>query len=501
MRRVILGLLALLCVCGTGVRARADTTHVTAECRFTCSTKGASFDRVLQEGNDTYVKLDAGGWFALEWTLPVATVWWQWNILPQRYTVQELDAGGATLRELSVEDAQIVCTWHIGAGVSGIRVQVEAPSSMCALRAYTAEQTADARYLFEPVAEKTELMVFSTHPDDEFVMFGGLLPLYAGEQGRTTTVVYMANNLIRREREALHGLWHAGVKTYPIFLEYPDELPVTKEAQLAHFGGLDAVTRDVVGLLRRYRPEVVVTHDIDGEYRHGAHMATSEAVRLAVDAAADPAQYPESAALYGVWQVKKLYLHLYPENTVLLDDTAPLAAFAGKSAMDVASECYVFHHSQKAGWGDVMRSRQYDGAKYGLYATTVGPDTAGVNDLFEHIDAAVAAEEAERNKTPAPTETPAPAETPVPTETPASAETPVPTETSASAETPVPAEGTAAGGDARTEPSPDAADAKGASVPALLWVLGGGIVVAASALCVVWALQKRKNRRRRRRRK
>ena len=472
MRRTIAILLTLLCLFGFAAQARAEAGHATASCHFTCSTAGAKFDNVLALSNASYVKLDANGWFALDWTQSVSVIWWQWNILPQSYTVSELDANGEVLRESSFSDEQIMRTWRLSEDACGLRVAVEAPSSLCALRAYTAEQAEKADCLFAPVVEKAELMVFVAHPDDELVMLGGLLPLYAGEAGRATTVVYLASEYISRHREALHGLWHVGVRTYPIFLSFMDELPVSREAQLEHFGGMDTVVSRFVAIIRQYRPEVIVTHDVNGEYGHGAHIVTSEAVRLAAEAAADPQQYPDSAALYGVWQVKKLYLHLYPDNPVTLDDTAPLSAFDGKSAMTVAGEAFALHRSQRESWGDLMRARTYDGAKYGLYYTAIGPDT-GSNDLFENVDAA--------NATPAPTATPTPA--PIPTPTPEPSAVPATKATEDSSEVTSMASVT----DAPT------ASAKAERSNAAVWILCGAALLVIAFLMFLVFRKHRKN--------
>lgn len=65
-------------------------------------------------------------------------------------------------------------------------------------------------------------------------------------------------------------------------------------------------TADLTGLIREFKPEVLVTYDETGGYPHPDHIATHQVSVAAVDAAADPDQYPERGE---PWQVRKLYYH------------------------------------------------------------------------------------------------------------------------------------------------------------------------------------------------
>ena len=102
-----------------------------------------------------------------------------------------------------------------------------------------------------------------------------------------------------------------------------------------------------VRLYRRYRPVVVFAQDAKGEYGHWQHKLTSKAAVEAFTLAADPAYDPESRDRYGLWQVQKVYLHLYPENVLRLDGNAPLVSFGGTTAWNVARKAYQKHVSQR----------------------------------------------------------------------------------------------------------------------------------------------------------
>ena len=98
--------------------------------------------------------------------------------------------------------------------------------SLGELTAYSAgELPASVQNWEEPMDGETDLVLFSTHGDDDQIFFAGLLPYYAGELGYQVQVCYFTghqNNNINRMHEMLNGLWAVGVRTYPVFGPFPD---------------------------------------------------------------------------------------------------------------------------------------------------------------------------------------------------------------------------------------------------------------------------------------
>lgn len=243
---------------------------------------------------------------------------------------------------------------------------------------------------WQPFEGKADLMVLVAHADDELLYMGGVIPYYSGEMGKKVIVVYIAQMNGFRNVELLDGLWHCGVRSYP-------EMPTSKFKDQWCTGlkkclsiwNEEKLLSYVTELIRKYQPDVIVTHDVNGEYGHGAHKACSYAVQKCVEKAADPNAYPESAAQYGPWQVKKAYLHLYESDLGMIDFDwrQPLEAFGGKNAFEIADEAFKMHRSQAAsGKYKVEDFGKYDNSLFGLFYSTVGNDTPGVNDLFENLD-------------------------------------------------------------------------------------------------------------------
>ncbi len=212
-----------------------------------------------------------------------------------------------------------------------------------------------------------DLMVISTHPDDELLWFGGLIPYYAGERGLKVQVVYMTGGLdpVRRI-ELLDGLWHCHVRDYPVIGRFPDVAMYSREGTLRHWGGEGAPELFIAEQLNAFRPTVVVTQDPKGEYGHVHHELTVEAVIRVIT---------ESEEDSVVFRPDRLYLHLWPENEIRLDWDQPLASFGGKTGMEVAAEAYRMHVSQQFTHFHVApRGSKYDSTRYGLYWSRTGAD-------------------------------------------------------------------------------------------------------------------------------
>lgn len=242
---------------------------------------------------------------------------------------------------------------------------------------------------WQPFEGKADLMVLVAHPDDELLFMGGVIPYYNTQMGKKVIVVYIAQMNGFRKVELLNGLWHCGVRMYP-------ELPGNKFRNEACTGlkkclriwNEKKLLEHVTALIRKYQPDVIVTHDEKGEYGHGAHKACCYAVQRCVERAAKADSYPDSAKEYGVWQVKKAYIHLYKGELgqIDFDWRQPLSAFDGKNAFEIATEAFNLHRSQAASGKYVVKDYgRYDNSLFGLFYSTVGPDT-GANDLFEHLE-------------------------------------------------------------------------------------------------------------------
>lgn len=256
--------------------------------------------------------------------------------------------------------------------------------------------------VWEPPYDRADLLLYSTHSDDDQLYFAGLIPYYIA-MGYRVQVAYFTYHpaSVYRRHELLNGLWTAGERHYPIYGKFADfridDLDETVAEYAVRGVEYDELREFVIETTRRVKPLVVVSHDPLGEYGHGMHRLLSKIVRESVDICPDETQYTASAREYGVWTVPKTYLHLYDDNKLVLNIDSPLDYYGGKTAFQVSQEAFEKHISQfwlrfhewLYGTDDapITKAAQietYNPAYYGLYASTVGEDT-GMNDMFENL--------------------------------------------------------------------------------------------------------------------
>jgi len=74
--------------------------------------------------------------------------------------------------------------------------------------------------------------------------------------------------------------------------------------------GKEEILRDVVWVIRKFRPDVIVTRFPPTNYAgHGHHQASAILAEEAFDAAANPEMFPEQLEWVEPWQVKRLYFN------------------------------------------------------------------------------------------------------------------------------------------------------------------------------------------------
>lgn len=384
----------------------------------------------------SYVTMTEGQGFTVTWTeeKPVAALYWEWLYIPQKALIEQLDEEGQVIWSEERGNEIRFLTIFPEEQTRGIRMTVtEGQGSMSELFAYNEKQVPNKAITWLPPYEKADILLIEGHGKDDVFSFGGILPVYV-DKGLQVQIVDVSCDTIGRQRKSLPGSHLNGMTHYKVFLGYPDYHTYNYESIKEKWAEYDDnLVGHLVEQIRRFKPEVVVTHDIEnGEFQHGAHILTAEAAQEAVALAADPAQYPESAEKYGTWQVKKLYFHLYSQNRIRIDIDSPLASFDGKTGFDLAKEGYQLWEPGKSTAYSSLCRKQYDPGLYGLGFSTVGADV-NCDDFMENIPAE------DRSDYVPPTPSPTPEPTPTPVPTPEPADTPAPTAVPTEESTPVPA--------------------------------------------------------------
>lgn len=141
------------------------------------------------------------------------------------------------------------------------------------------------------------LLFILAHPDDE-TLFAGTIARYTaagvpaalicatrGERGATGDLCTIEELPRIREGEIRAAAEIIGIDSTEV-LPYED--------QKLSSAAPDEIRRKLVAVIRRRRPQVVVTFDPNGANQHQDHMAISRFAADAVSCAADPRWYPET---------------------------------------------------------------------------------------------------------------------------------------------------------------------------------------------------------------
>jgi LmbE family N-acetylglucosaminyl deacetylase len=146
----------------------------------------------------------------------------------------------------------------------------------------------------------------------------------------------------------------------------------------------EEVLSDIVWVIRKFRPDVIITRfSVENTGGHGHHKASAILTQEAFVAAADPARFPEQLKYVSPWQARRLFWNGFPRSPAetpsrLRINTGEYDPLLGKSYNEMAAEGRSQHKSQ--GFGSAARR----GNQYEAFELLAGEPAK--DDLFEGID-------------------------------------------------------------------------------------------------------------------
>lgn len=195
------------------------------------------------------------------------------------------------------------------------------------------------------------LLALYAHPDDEAFGMGGTLAHYAADGADVTLVCATRGEVGEiaegvdatpetlgqvREAELRCAADTVGVRQL-IFLDYRDSgmagTPENADPRAFVNAPAEEVVPRLVGIIRRVRPQVVVTFEPNGGYGHPDHITIHRHTVAAFHAAADANLYPDQGP---AWQAARLFYSAIPRSfflqmrdqlAALGEDTSDFARF------------------------------------------------------------------------------------------------------------------------------------------------------------------------------
>ncbi len=260
--------------------------------------------------------------------------------------------------------------------------------------------SAQARLALDRLNVVGSVLMIAAHPDDEntallaYLARGrkvrtGYLSLTRGEGGQNLIGAEQGDELgIIRTQELLAARRIDGAEQ---FFTRAIDFGFTKTPQECFDKwGHDKILSDVVWVIRRFRPDVIILR-FSGTPRdgHGQHQASAILGREAYSAAADPKRFPEQLQWVQPWQAKRLMwnpgaftkeqreeVEKMPNRITV--DPGDYDPVLGHSYAEIAGMSRSMHRSQ--GMGAAERK----GSAKDYLVTQSGP--VAVHDIFDGID-------------------------------------------------------------------------------------------------------------------
>ncbi len=279
------------------------------------------------------------------------------------------------------------------------------------------------------MSTKRLLGVFA-HPDDEGMIGGALLQYHAdgaetgliyatrGEAGQIADPVLATRETLGQVREREMRAAAAELHVDHLwFLGYRDSGMMGTSDNQNPLAFIRANTGQVVGklvqIIRTFQPQVLLTFDEMGGYKHPDHIAIYKYTTMAFHAAADYALYPELGEPHSA--SKLYYASFARRHIVMMDewlqtqeeegnvfrglDTNQLGLADDQISVTLDVEHWTeaknrsgaTHKTQKGTTAAINRmpeelQRKFRNTEYYQLATSrVGPDIVGENDLFARV--------------------------------------------------------------------------------------------------------------------
>jgi len=238
------------------------------------------------------------------------------------------------------------------------------------------------------------VLYVGAHPDDENTAVLAYL-----SKGRKYRTAYLSltrgeggQNLIGPEQGAAIGI----IRTQELmaarridgaeqFFTRAVDFGYSKTAEETfEFWGREKVLADIVWVIRKFRPDVIMSRfAAENAGGHGHHAASGLLVKEAFAAAADLNKFPEQLKYVSPWKAKRLLWNSWrPSQDEIKNrmrvDTGEYNPLFGKSYSEIAGESRSQHKSQ--GFGSAGRR----GTQYNYFEVAAGG--AATNDIFERID-------------------------------------------------------------------------------------------------------------------
>ena len=256
------------------------------------------------------------------------------------------------------------------------------------------DNTGELKLALEKLNVLGSVLYIAAHPDDENTSLmayfskgrkyrAGYLSLTRGSGGQNLIGLEKGVEIgILRTQELLQARNIDGGEQY--FSRAMDFGYSKSVDETFQFWGKEDVLKDVVWVIRKFRPDIIITRFLgDGSGGHGNHTASALLAQEAFKEAADPTKFPEQLKYVQTWQTKRIFWNSWrpsdsEKNNLLKVDVGDYNPLLAKSYTELAALSRSMHKSQ--GFG-ISGSR---GSRYEYFQFINGEPAS--NDILDGVN-------------------------------------------------------------------------------------------------------------------
>ena len=178
-------LMLLLAVLPAAAAADDDAENVTRKCTLDAGEYRYAATRILDDKLKSYQIFDPHTGFSVLWedNVPAAWLCLQWLELPDGVTVSLYDGAGALLDEVALA-ANPETVFELPAEARKATVTAgDVEMKVCQLRVFSHGVLPEPYHHWRELPENLDYLLLSTHPDDDVLYLGSVIPIYGADRG------------------------------------------------------------------------------------------------------------------------------------------------------------------------------------------------------------------------------------------------------------------------------------------------------------------------------
>ncbi len=266
------------------------------------------------DGSDCSSILDGDYWtsqyfypgtvLTIESDAPIKTLYIVWDQIPGEWQLTEND--GVTVHGT---EGLLHETVALTSPSNYVSITIpESGASIADLSIYSEDAAAEPVQNWKPQLEKADVLVVLPYDDSQFHLFSDTISQICAKGDYTLQAAYFTDYFQTepwKNHAILDYLWGLGNQNAPHYGRFYDFYAESVEEAEAFFNH-DECLRYAVELIRRYKPQVLITskESVEGDQSVGFPYV-SRLFQEAVNLSGNAEYYPESANMYGVWEVGK----------------------------------------------------------------------------------------------------------------------------------------------------------------------------------------------------